>query len=193
MGIQKTPNFQIPFMDPATPFADVQLVTQGIAELLDAILGQRGFTPPDATTFAALAGRVTTAEQSLATTIGRLSALQAAPAPLPLAAGQATAFGGAYASPRYQRLPGGLVAVIGLARLTNQLAAGAAVTIATLPAGYRAVGGLIPAPTLVGGTMARVDVLTTGELVLNNTATAAYPALSAVSLNMLVPTVAATT
>lgn len=57
MGILYTTNYHVPYMDPATPFADVQVVTQQLAQLLDAAMGKAGYTPPDATTFADLSAR----------------------------------------------------------------------------------------------------------------------------------------
>lgn len=69
MAVQYTTNYHIAYMDDQTALTDLDVVTQAIATSLDDAMGRAGYTPPDATSFAAevaarvaLAGRVTTLE-----------------------------------------------------------------------------------------------------------------------------------
>jgi hypothetical protein len=62
MGIQYTTNYGIAYLDDLTPLTDLDTVTQQVALSLDGAMGRAGYTPPDATTFAALAARVTALE-----------------------------------------------------------------------------------------------------------------------------------
>lgn len=62
MTILYTTNYHLPYMDALTALTDLDVITREIAETLDAAMGQAGYTPPDATTFAALAARVTAIE-----------------------------------------------------------------------------------------------------------------------------------
>jgi hypothetical protein len=62
VAIQYTTNYHIAYMDDQTALADLDTVTQQVAQSLDTAMGQAGYTPPDATTFAALAARVTALE-----------------------------------------------------------------------------------------------------------------------------------
>jgi hypothetical protein len=67
MGIQYTASYGVAYMDGSTPLADLDDVTRQVAESLDAAMGRAGYSPPDATTFAALVARMVTAEAKLAT------------------------------------------------------------------------------------------------------------------------------
>lgn len=62
MTILHTTNYGLAYCDDMTAIADLATVTQEIAETLDEQLGLTGFTPPDATSFAELAARVTAVE-----------------------------------------------------------------------------------------------------------------------------------
>lgn len=58
MGIQYTPGFQVPYMDENTGLTELDEVTKGVAEALDAAMGRAGYTPPSSSSFAALSATV---------------------------------------------------------------------------------------------------------------------------------------
>lgn len=66
MGIQYTPNYHIAFMDDQTTIDQLDEVTYQVATSLDSAMGRAGYTPPDATTFAALVAKVTALETNAA-------------------------------------------------------------------------------------------------------------------------------
>jgi len=62
LTIHHTTNYGIAYIDDLTPLKLLGATSQEVAESLDAALGRGGITPPDVTTFAALAARVTAVE-----------------------------------------------------------------------------------------------------------------------------------
>jgi hypothetical protein len=69
MTMHQTTNYGIAYADADTPLGDYPAVTQAVAAALDTAMGRAGYTPPDASSFAAevaarvaLAGRVTVLE-----------------------------------------------------------------------------------------------------------------------------------
>jgi len=65
--IQYTTNYQIAYADQQTALEDLATVTQQVAQSLDTAMGKAGYTPPDATDFAALSARVS----NIATAVGK--------------------------------------------------------------------------------------------------------------------------
>lgn len=57
-----TPNYHIGYLTDATPLIELAAATKQNADALDAAMGRAGYTPPDATSFAALAARVAVVE-----------------------------------------------------------------------------------------------------------------------------------
>lgn len=58
MTIQHTPNYGIAYLDESTPLRELAEATRQTAVSLDAAMGRAGYTPPDASSFAALAAAV---------------------------------------------------------------------------------------------------------------------------------------
>jgi hypothetical protein len=82
VALSYTTNYHLPYMTDQTGLTELAQATQEIAGTFDQVLGQKGYTPPDATTFAALAARVTTVEGTVnrTTPLLRVGGLAATPA-----------------------------------------------------------------------------------------------------------------
>lgn len=169
MGIAYTTNFHVPYMDPSTPFADVQLVTQQLAQLLDAAMGRAGYTPPDATSFAA---EVTARQAGDAALSGRVTSLEQAPSrTAPVALGLNSPwlnFGSGWAPLRYWS-EGRTGFAAGFIKPSSNIVAGD-YQVAAIPAnGPRPPsGGTVSAPLFGGGGLiGRLDVTRDGVLNLS--------------------------
>jgi hypothetical protein len=87
MTILRTTNYSIAYADADTALGDYPSVTQQVAQTLDAALGRGGIAPPDATTQAQLAARITTNEAAVTGLKVRPVILQDAPNGATYAAG----------------------------------------------------------------------------------------------------------
>lgn len=79
MAIQYTTNYHLAYSDDQTALVDLATVTQQVAASLDAAMGRAGYTPPDATTFAALTARVTAVEGRVTAVEGDVATLKNRP------------------------------------------------------------------------------------------------------------------
>lgn len=148
MTIQHTTNYGIAYADEQTPLVQLAAVTQEVAESLDGAMGRAGYTPPDATSFAALAARVTAAEGKLTPTF----------APVTFANSFAQFGTAPYGEKlRAQKNAQGDIEVRGMLSVPV-LATTAAVVAFTLPTGYRPPLTLIR-QLIVGGVSGAASVL----------------------------------
>jgi hypothetical protein len=127
--IQHTTNYGLAYCDDGTALKDLAEVTRQVAVTVDAAMGRAGYTPTDATTFAALAARV-----------AALEANSAAPVAVPFVdlAGTATGWTnyGSWQSWRVWR-EGSTVFSSGLVKAGANVGSGATVNVGRIPAGFR--------------------------------------------------------
>lgn len=75
MTIQYTANYHLAYADAQSALSDLSTVTQQVATSLDAAMGRAGYTPPDATSFAAEVSARQSADTALSTRVTTLEGL----------------------------------------------------------------------------------------------------------------------
>lgn len=166
MTILHTANYNLPYCDAQTALADLADVTQEMAEAIDEQLGLFGYTPPDATTFAALAARTTTAEGKVAVLEGKVAPTYVTPTFL-------NSFAQFTTAPYGEKVRANKTA-LGEVTLRGHLSVPVrgntnSVVMLNLPAGYRPAVQLTRYMFLNGNTAAaptvwRVDIETGGDV-----------------------------
>lgn len=175
MTILTTPNYALPYCDDQTALRDLATVTQQLAEQLDEQLGLGGFTPADATSFAALAARVTAAESDIDALQAKLTPAYVTPTFLNSFAQFATApFG---EKVRAIKTPLGDVNLRGMLSVPIRGNTNSVIGM-NLPVGYRPAVqvtryAILNGSTGVAPTVWRVDILTTGDVQFQPAATTA--------------------
>lgn len=175
MTILTTANYAIPYTDDQTAIADLATVMQQLAARLDTLLGQGGYTPTDATSFAALAARVTSNEN-------RLTPLETKTTPAYVTPTFANGFAQFTTAPfgekvRAVKTPLGDVNLRGMLSVPVRGNTNSVVGL-TLPVGYRPAVQVTRYAILNGSTGAaptiwRADILTTGDVQFQPAATTA--------------------
>lgn len=168
MTLLYTPNYHIGYLAPSTPLVELATATQQNAESLDAAMGRAGYTPPDASTFAALAARV--------------AALDTPPAPVALT------LTAPFAQYSVDRTPLRAWATAKTGHMVGFLTASTSTgtgdkPLATLPAALRPVDYTVSAPVVINGNPAgRCDIAPSGAVTLSLIAALAPSSWAAINM-----------
>lgn len=170
MTIHYTTNYHIAYADTDTAAVDLATVSQSVAASLDAAMGRAGYSPPDATTFAAEVAARQNADTALST---RVTALEhGAWITLPLLNGAAPIAG--FRAPQYRQFSADRIELRGV--IGSLPANGTA--MAQLPPGFRPTAVEVLNATNDANAN-RVDLKTDGTIV-RATGTGSYVTLLAV-------------